>query len=140
MPTYPMEAGSFQTYNKVTMPYDARVVMTKGGSTLERQQFLTAALAAADSTNLYSLLTPEIMFISANIGHVDFRRTAVNGVSLLTVELWLQEIRNTATAQFSQTKEPSGASQANTGTVQTQTPTVFQQSQVNSALSQEFGF
>ena len=140
LPTYPMESGSFQTYNKVTMPYDARVIMTKGGSTQDRRQFLTAALNAADSTNLYSILTPEITFTSSNICHIDFRRTSANGVSLLTVELWFQQIRNTATSQSSTSKDASGASQTNTGTVQTTTPTTFQQSQITSALKKEYGF
>jgi len=126
VPNYPQEQGAFQTYNKVTMPYDARVQMTKGGTVAERQEFLNAIEAAAGSLNLYDIVMPEITYQNANIIHYDYRRTSTNGVGLLTVDIWLLEVRVTATTAFASTAQPSGASPVNDGNVQAQTPTPSQ--------------
>jgi hypothetical protein len=41
---YPVEKGGFATYNKVTVPFETRVIMTKGGP-------LSEEAASADATN-----------------------------------------------------------------------------------------
>lgn len=115
---YPMEQGAFQTYNKVTTPYDVRVSMTKGGSEVERQAFLLTAERIAASLDLYDVLTPERKYSNANISHFDYRRTSTNGVTLLTVDFWLAEIRVTVPAAFSNTKNPSSQINQNGGLVQ----------------------
>lgn len=120
---YPVEAGGFQTYNKVATPYDARIQMTKGGNEGDRRAFLAAIEAAAASLNLYDIVTPERTYTSANIQKFDYKRTATNGAGMLTVELWLIEVRVTAQAAFTNTAKPSGASVVTVGTVQSQTPT-----------------
>jgi hypothetical protein len=135
---YQQEAGAFQSYNKVLTPFEPHVQMTisnKGlsigtllamaGLTQAQQSiasFLTALDAAASSTNLYDVVTPDYVYKSASIEHYDYRRSATNGVSMLTVDLWLKEIRETATSTFSNTQQPSGQDPANTGTVQTAPP------------------
>ena len=119
---YPMEEGGFQNYNKVNTPYDARVRMSKGGTESDRQQFLDDIEALADSLELCDVVTPEKIYLSANLNHFDYHRTATNGVGLITVDVWLIEIRETISAKFSNTKQPSGASPTTVGTVQPQTP------------------
>ena len=37
---YPLEKGSFETYNKVEMPYSTRLMMSKGGDLASRTEFL----------------------------------------------------------------------------------------------------
>jgi hypothetical protein len=117
---FTQEAGAFQTYNKVRMPYDARVTMTKGGTSAARAAFLYTVETAAASLNLYSVVTPDRTYPSATIDHYDYRRTDKNGVGLLTVDLWLMEVRVTATTTFSNTQAPSGAASVNDGNVQAQ--------------------
>ena len=39
---YPIEQGDFASYNKVETPYDFKMTFTKGGSSSDRQTFLTA--------------------------------------------------------------------------------------------------
>ena len=89
----PMEQGSFQSINKVATPYEARVTMTKGGSEAERSQFLNDIANLVKSTNLHSVLTPEITYLNANIVSYEYRRTSTNGVGLLTVDIILKEVR-----------------------------------------------
>jgi hypothetical protein len=137
---FPQQEGAFESYNKVATPYDARVSMTKGGTVSDRLSFLQSAQSAAASLNLYDILTPEQTYKNCNITHIDLRRTATNGVTLLTVDLWFEEIRIAASAKLSNTAAPSGADPVNGGTVQATQPTAFQQNQINTAISNNYGF
>jgi len=118
IPTYPIEKGNFASYNKVKIPYDIRVILTKGGSESERSSFLQALKQVAGSLELYDVVTPEIIYTNANIVRYEYRRHAQNGVSLLTPTIILQQVRDTATSAFSRTAEPTGAPQSNNGVVQ----------------------
>jgi len=117
---FPVEKGQFSSYNKVETPFDARIVFSVGGSDAERALFLSVCGQLANSLEIVSVVMPEITYPNANVTHYDFRRTARNGVSLLTVDVWVQEVRLTATSTFSQsaTEDPSGASPTDLGTVQ----------------------
>jgi hypothetical protein len=115
---YPMEQGAFESYNKVQMPFDVLVKLSKGGSQVDRQAFLAAIDAAAQSLALYDVLTPERIFTSVNIAHVEYERTADRGKTLITVEIGLIEIRETATQSFANTKASSGADPENAGLLQ----------------------
>jgi hypothetical protein len=118
---YPIEEGGFVSYNKVQVPFDTRVTLSKGGMDSDRAVFLSALEAAAASLNLYSIIMPEYKFLNVNIMHLDYRRTSRNGVGLILADIWLREIRIATTVQFTAT--PSGADAVNIGTVQTTTPT-----------------
>lgn len=118
---FPIEDGAFSTYNKVKMPYDVRLTMARGGTEAERTQFLATLDAVCDSLTLYDVVTPEYTYTKMNVSRLDYRRTATQGATLLTVTIGLQEIRSTAKTQFSSvdlTALPSGAQQIATGVVQ----------------------
>jgi hypothetical protein len=118
---YPIESGSFESYNKVRLPYEARVTMTKGGTEEDRTTFLSTLEQIAASRDLYDVVTPEYTYASANITHFDLnQRRADTGVSLLTVTIWLQEVRIEASSEFTNTSEPSAVDQVNVGVVQAQ--------------------
>ncbi len=121
---YPQEQGAFQSYNKVTMPYDARITMTKGGKDTDRQTFLKQIDTVAASFDLYDIVTPDKIYKNTNVSHVDYSRTASNGVGLLTIDIWLIEIRVTATQQFSTTKNANSADPVTPGTIQPRAPTI----------------
>jgi hypothetical protein len=120
---YPVEQGGFLSYDKVAVPYDARVRFSAGGSAADRQAFLNSIEAVADTLELFDVVTPERVYNSANIFHYDYRRASRNGVGLIIVDIWLVEIRTTATAAFSNTNQPSGASPVAGGQVQAKAPT-----------------
>lgn len=125
---YPVEEGAFESYNKVETPYNERVTFAKGGTDADRSDFLDAIAAAVESFDLFSVVTPEVTYVGANLVHYDYRRTSRNGVTLLIVEIGIREVRVTATTTFTKTKSPSGAAQQNGGTVQTQQPSAGQTS------------
>lgn len=120
---YPVEDGSFQSYNKVETPFDAHVTMAMGGDASDRAAFLDTLEDVTKSMALYDVVTPEKSYLSASIERYDYERSAKSGVTLLTVRLWLREIRVTATAAFSKTKTPAGSGVADDGTVQPRAPT-----------------
>ena len=123
---HPMEQGAFASYNKVATPYDARVRMTKGGSDAQRQLFLDKLASIAGGLDLYTIIMPEQWYTNANIVRYDYRRTAANGVGLVSVEIWLQEIRIAAKAALSSSKAASAVPVNNGGTVQAQPATTAQ--------------
>ncbi|CAM2143823.1 Dit-like phage tail protein N-terminal domain-containing protein [Pararobbsia alpina] len=111
----PMEQGGFAAYNKVQMPYDSHVRMTKGGALQDRSDFLEAIETAKQSTDLYSIVTPERTYLNANVADYNLRRETRSGATLLTVDLHIVEIRQAAAAQFSQTSTSSSSSTTGSG-------------------------
>ena len=119
VPTYPMESGAFQTYNKVQMPVASKVLMTVGGNQAKRAAFTSALETAKLSLAPYAIITPEITYPSVTITHYEFVRSATSGVSLITAQVWLSEIRVTATSALVNTGGTNGADSSTVGTVQT---------------------
>ena len=93
IPKYPQEQGSFASFNKVATPFDIRLRFTKGGSNSDRATFLNNLQTVAASLNLYTVVTPEVTYQSANIVHIDYHREAREGATLLLVDVWLNEVR-----------------------------------------------
>jgi hypothetical protein len=124
---YPVEQGGFGSYNKVILPYDVRLMMSRGGSVEDRQDFLKAVQDAWQSTELFNVVTPECVYLDVNV--IGMRRMAASdrGVGLMTLEIVLRKVRETATLTFTKTKEPSGAGQVKDGSVQAQKPADAQQ-------------
>ncbi len=119
---YQVEDGGFQSYDKVQLPTDIRVRLATGGSVSARQRFLQSIDAVMNTTDLYDIVTPEIVYTGYNFTHRDFRRNGSEGAGLISVDLWMTEVRETATATFTNTQTPSGAGQQSAGNVQPQTP------------------
>lgn len=90
---YPIEQGGFESYNKVQVPFNVHVKFASGGSEENRAALEANCEAVAKTLDLYSVVTPERVYRSVNVQHIDYRRTSTNGVGLLTVEMWLLEVR-----------------------------------------------
>lgn len=146
----PQEKGAFQAYNKVQAPFEDRVLMTKGGNESERTAFLDAIEAAKQSTNLYDIVMPEKSYLNANITGYTFTRTARSGVTLLTVELMFEEVRQASAPVFTTTtggaaptpvatitapKQATGSDPVNAGTKQPVAPTPAQAAPVKASLA-----
>jgi hypothetical protein len=118
LPTAPQENGAFQSYNKVATPFEPRVTMTKGGSESDKHEFLNKLESVAAALTLYTVVTPTRTYENVNITHYDYHRTATNGVGLLTVDVYMQEVRVAPPPAFTNTAQPSGANSVNGGSVQ----------------------
>lgn len=119
---YQVEEGAFQSYDKVQLPAEIRVRVACGGDIAARQRFLASIDAVMNTTDLYDVVTPEEVYQGYNFTHRDFRRTGDQGNGLITVDLWLTQIRESSQATFTNTQTPAAAGQQNSGNVQPQTP------------------
>lgn len=127
IPNYPVEGGSFSNYNKVAMPFDCRCVVTcSGNGSMSKQRFLAAIQNYLDSLILLTISTPDASYPNLNLVHVDYRREARQGVTLLLVQLWFQEIRIAQKSTAPNTAEPSGSATVNTGQVSPVPPSAAQ--------------
>lgn len=102
---FPVEKGSFASYNKVEQPSAPTVTFFMSGSESERKKFLEAIDKACKSTDLYSLVTPEATYINHSIEHYNYSRTSAQGMTLLKVEVGLKEIRQVS-AIYAKTEKP----------------------------------
>jgi hypothetical protein len=107
---YPQEMGAFASYNKVQIPYDARVTLL---SSQTRGQLLSILEPVAASLQLVAVVMPEYGYPSANVVDYEFRRTVRSGVTLIAVEVRLKEIRTPTTSTLSSSQgnstSPAGA-------------------------------
>lgn len=115
---FPIEEGAFESYDKVALPFDVAVRMTKGGSFEDRRAFLSAIDELRGDTKIYSVTTPERTYLSVNFSRVSVDRSREQGAGLITADLHLREIRQTVTAAFSKSKDPASADAANNGPTQ----------------------
>lgn len=127
LPNYPVEDGSFTTYNKVEIPYEIVLRMAKGGSTSVRREFLDSLRAIAGTTDLYDILTPEKTYIAVNVlRFTDARRGRKNAHYFDAVDVYFRQIRQTAStytntsALTMNAKNPSAAPVSNLGSIQPQ--------------------
>ena len=124
---YPLEQGSFASYNKVRTPYSISVRVTKGSSlailtggsmTPDRNLFLKALDDMVASLALLTIKTPEATYHNANLESFEYKREVKNGAGMIIADLRFVEIMNSNITISSPT--PSSASSApsvNSGTV-----------------------
>ena len=124
--TYPVETGGFASYDKVATPADVRVLLVRGGSDDNRRAFLRDLDRLVASTQLYTVVCPEVSYANVNVVKYDYRRSSENGVTLIAAEVQLSEVRVSATQVFTNSKSPAGSDAVNSGSVQTRTPTPAQ--------------
>ena len=133
--SYPVEQGGFSSYNKVQMPYDIHMKMVCSGniasSDMTRMRFLTQLDAMKASTDLYELVTPDYVYSSMNMLDYDYARTSENGVSMLMVEAYFQEVRVNAGAVYTNTASDSSTPTASSGNLVPNVPTAAQMSAYN---------
>lgn len=115
--TYPVEQGQFQTYDKVQMPAEVRCRFSAGGTEANRQEFLQSIEQVFNTIDLFDVVTPEQVFSNYNFTHRDFARSADKGAGLIVVDLWMTEVRQTATAQYQNTQQPGSAGVQGQGSV-----------------------
>lgn len=117
---FPVEGGSFETYNKVVRPGMIKVSLVKSGKPGDRADFLRLAKEFCESRELATVVTPEIVYENMNGVHYDYRRDGKSGFQLIQVDIWVQEARIRTATTFTKTQAASGADPVSGGTVQAQ--------------------
>lgn len=132
---YPVEQGSFQSYNKVQKPYDVVTTVTAGGSNLNRATLLQQVQVIIGTTDLYTVLTPEGPIDSLNPIGYSIERRHDRGLGLLMVEIFWEQIRPAGEPTFSTTQTPTSPA-ATAATVPGETPITNPTTPFASATSQ----
>lgn len=118
---YPIEGGltgaSFESYNKVQIPADARFRFSTGGSQFDRQAFLESIDLISGDLNTYDIVTPDAIYLGYNVTNYQYRRTAESGAGLLSVDVWTLQVRVAPGISFSTTTSPTDAGLVSDGTV-----------------------
>lgn len=115
---YQQEEGAFASYNKVQQPYSAKIGFLVGGDAGTRAAFLNQAEQVCASLDLVTIITPEIPYMNANPIRPSYRRTSRNGVTLILVEIELEEVRIISSVSQSNTASVNGASPQQNGVTQ----------------------
>ncbi|MEG2172379.1 MAG: hypothetical protein RRY29_03865 [Desulfovibrionaceae bacterium] len=122
VPDQPVEEGGFFSYNKVESPAETFVTLAMQGDETAIADAVETLGKAKRETSLLSVLTPSHVIDSVTLTGFNYRRRREDGLSLLVVELHLQEIRQVAAQYVSipvrQAKNPSDASKQDRGKVQ----------------------
>lgn len=126
---FPIEGGSFATFNKVEMPAEPTVTLCFSGSEGERTALLDYLDAACKSTDFFSVSTPEVTYVGYSIQGYSYQRRAQNGATLLIIDVSLKEIREVSAqyttsdkGQVGDPKEPSAQPNVDSGKVQPKPP------------------
>jgi hypothetical protein len=124
IPDFPIQQGSFASYNKVIIPFELSLRLTKGGSLSDRTAFLKSIETIASDLNLYTVLTPEKSYISVNVIRYEVTRRSSEGAYFLEVDIFFKQINQVA-AQYSTTavntsnaQNPAAVPPVNQGLIQ----------------------
>ncbi len=108
IPNFPIQAGQFGTYNRVGLPNETSVVLTKGGSLSARTAFLQEidAIAAQANINLYTIRTPEKSYVNVSVTRAELSRRGSGNAYYFDVEVYFVEVVEVA-AQYSTSAAPT---------------------------------
>lgn len=138
--SFPVQDGAFASYNKVASPFETVVRVTKGGNVNDRQVFLDTLDMLSRTTDLYSVITPEVVYLNVNIAGYDYQRTAANGAYMIIADIRLVEIRRvapqytTVSQQTVNAQQPSAVPPQSQGRVQSAEPQVSILKQITNGL------
>lgn len=126
---FPVQAGSFASYNKVIRPFEVQLRFSKAGTQDDRSAFLQALDALASSLDLYTITTPERVYLNVNLERYEVIRRGAKGAYFLTeVDAYFLQILEvqpqytTTAVQLPNAQSDAAQPTSNVGNVQPQTP------------------
>ena len=134
---YPVQQGQFATYNKVLLPYESSLVLTKGGNLASRTAFLQTIDALTSSLNLYNIRTPEKTYTNVNCTRAELSRRGAGNATYFDVELFFIQVVE-VTSQYSATSNasvPSALPPANNGNTTAVAPSSAVQTSALAAIA-----
>ena len=119
---FPVQQGQFGTYNRVGLPFESSVTLTKGGDVASRTAFLADvdALIAQANINLYTIRTPEKSYANVSVTRAELSRRGAGNFAYFDVELYFIQV-NEISVQYSTAQTPT-----NNASVPSALPTVNQ--------------
>lgn len=112
---YPVQTGSFVSYNKVANPNFITLRVTKDGSETSRVELLQWLEENKKDTTLFDILTPESRYSSMTLVGYRLSRSARSGAAMIVADTLWQEVRQIE-AQYSTTRIQDDQDQPTTPT------------------------
>jgi hypothetical protein len=112
---YPIQTGSFVTYNKVANPNIITLRITKDGSETSRLELLQWLETQKNDTSLFDILTPEYRYTGMTLVGYRMSRSARAGAAMITADTLWQEVRE-KTALYSTSRIEDAEDQPTTPT------------------------
>lgn len=91
---YPLQSGSFTSYNKVQTPDVYGVRLTSDGNEQSRAIFMSWLETNKNQTTLFDIVCPERRWPNATLTDYRIIRSAESGASMITVDCIFQQIRD----------------------------------------------
>jgi hypothetical protein len=91
--SFPIENGGFSSYDKAQQPANPKVILAIDGAESDRTYLLDAIDAACIAPDLFNVVTPTETYMGYTIERYSYSRKASRGVTLLSVEVSLKEVR-----------------------------------------------
>jgi len=119
---YPIEEGSFASYNKTQSPCEMRVTLGMEGDPADLDHALHRLDEYQRKASLLIVSTPASLHENMTLVSYSYKRTKENNAGMLVVELSLKEIREVQTqvmtTVITEPKNPTSASSKKTGQTQ----------------------
>lgn len=106
---YPVQDGTFASYDKVTVPREIMLRMMIGKTLQDRVAFELACETVAASYDTFTIITPEKSYLNMNCLRHEVNRVETKGAYFIEAEMFFRQI-NPVNAQYSD----STAAAANT--------------------------
>jgi hypothetical protein len=97
LPSYPIQDGTLQTYNKVISPQEYSFRMVKGGSIDDRQSFEQQVANVGNSLDGFTIVTPEMSYPNCNCTRFEKTRREAADAYFVIVDIFFQQILSAAT-------------------------------------------
>ena len=123
---YPIEEGSFASYNKTQNSMELRATVAIQGLDADFNDLLSKLEDYQEKAVKLSIATPSDFYEGFTLETMNYKRTVENNAHMLTVELVFKEVREVktqvATGVATKPKNPTSAKKVDTGKTQTQAP------------------
>ena len=123
---YPVEEGSFASYNKTQNSMEIRVTLATQGTDAEFNDILAKLEDYQKKAVKLSIATPSDFYDGFTLESMSYTRKVDQNARMLTVELAFKEVREVqtqvSTVAISKPKNPTSAGKKQTGKAQTQAP------------------
>ena len=100
---FPVEQGSFATYNKVNHPNKVKVKLAVTDTPARRHAFLITLDTVLKSTQLVNVVTQDATYLNVTLDTYSYERTKVGGWGKVVAELSFLEVRQ-VTPQYTNVK------------------------------------
>ena len=100
---YPIEQGSFVSYNKVILPDVFQFRIAQDGREANRTKLLDWLQRSKNGLDVFDVVCPEFVYPNATLIRYTIRRTAESGASMVTADCVFQQVRDKP-AKYSSSK------------------------------------